>query len=276
MTGIPGGETESNGRETPRVGSLRAARAAGRRPFVNNQSIRSSFGVNHGAMTSPTGWLNDDIVIAAASELADQLGDDPNHTVAAAAMDLHGNVHAGVNNYHFNGGPCAELVVLGMAASAQARPLATMVAVGDGGRGVISPCGRCRQVMLDQHPDISVLVPSDEGIRSVPVRQLLPYSYVQPDGDARRYVRFNRRYLDDVRAGRKTRTVRWQEVVPLGRTTFVFESGDHRGFHTMPGAIDSVQPIRLGDLDAEYQAGLRSHYPQMPHDAVLHDVRFHV
>ena len=56
-------------------------------------------------MTTPTGWANDDVVIAKAMELAATLGDDQNHTVAAAAMDLNGNIYAGVNNYHFNGGP---------------------------------------------------------------------------------------------------------------------------------------------------------------------------
>lgn len=227
-------------------------------------------------MTTLTGWANDDAVIAKAMELASTLGDDPNHTVAAAAMDLNGNIYVGVNNHHFNGGPCAELVVLGMAAGAHAGRLATMVAVGDGGRGVISPCGRCRQVMLDQHPDICVLVPGEDGIRSVSVRELLPYSYVQPDEDPARFVRFSRRYLDDIRAGRKTRTIRWRDPVPLGPTTFVFEDAEHLGFVTMPGVIDDVHPIRLSDLDTEYQGGLRAHYPDMPADPQLTEVRFHI
>ncbi|MDO5676451.1 MAG: hypothetical protein Q4G35_02960 [Propionibacteriaceae bacterium] len=227
-------------------------------------------------MTTPTGWANDDAVIAAATELAATLGDDPNHTVAAAAMDLQGNILAGVNNHHFNGGPCAELVVLGMAASAHAGPVVTMVAVGDGGRGVIAPCGRCRQVLLDQHPDCCVLVPSRGGIESVPVAQLLPYSYVQPDGNPRRFFRFSSRYYDDVASGRKTQTVRYRETVPLGPTTFVFEDGEHRGFRVLPGVIDSCTSIRLADLDDEYQAGLRSHYPDLPAGALLEDVRFHV
>lgn len=31
-----------------------------------------------------------------------------------------------------------------------------MVPVGDGDHGVIAPCGRCRQVLLNQHPDSNV------------------------------------------------------------------------------------------------------------------------
>ena len=37
-------------------------------------------------MIALTGWANDDAVIVAATELAATLGDDPNHTVAAAAL----------------------------------------------------------------------------------------------------------------------------------------------------------------------------------------------
>jgi cytidine deaminase len=39
-------------------------------------------------------------VIAAAVNLAATLGNDPNHTVAAAAMDAAGTIHTGVNVYH--------------------------------------------------------------------------------------------------------------------------------------------------------------------------------
>lgn len=227
-------------------------------------------------MTAPTGWANDDAVIDAASRLAASLGSDPNHTVAAAAMDLHGNIFAGVNNHHFTGGPCAELVVLGMTASAQAAPLATIVAVGDGGRGVIPPCGRCRQVLLDQHPDCHVLVPTETGIRSVPIAQLLPYSYRQPDENPRRFIRFNTRYYESIRAGEKTHTIRYRDPAPLGPITLAFEDGENVGFTLLPGVIDGSTRIRLSDLDQEYQEGLRGHYPDLPDDAELDDIRFHL
>ncbi|WP_076464060.1 cytidine deaminase family protein [Actinomyces mediterranea] len=230
-------------------------------------------------MASPTGWANNDAIIAAATELAATLGKDPNHTVAAAAMDLHGTIHAGVNNYHFNGGPCAELVVLGMAASAHVGPIATMVAVGDGGRGVIPPCGRCRQVLLDQHPDCRVLVPGDAGnggIESVPICSLLPYSYLQPDEDARRFLRIDRRQLDEALAGRGARLLRPHDPVTCGPTTLVLEDAERRGFDTVPGVIDSVTPILLSEVDPRNQADLRSLYPGIASDARLNDIRFHI
>ncbi|AZL06468.1 MAG: cytidine deaminase [Brevibacterium aurantiacum] len=98
-------------------------------------------------------------VIDVAESLAATLGADENHTVAAAVMDTYGRIHTGVNVHHFTGGPCAELVAIGNAAAAGAGPLVTIAAAGDGGRGLLSPCGRCRQVILDLHPDALVAVP---------------------------------------------------------------------------------------------------------------------
>lgn len=229
-------------------------------------------------MAVSTGRANEDALIAAAAELAATLGENPNHTVAAAAMDLHGTIHAGVNNYHFTGGPCAELVVLGVAASAHAGPIATMAAVGDGGRGVIPPCGRCRQVLLDQHPDCRVLVPGDDGIglESVPIRSLLPYSYRQPDEDARRFLRIDRRRLDDVLAGRQARLFRPHDPVACGPTTLVCEDEDALGFDATPGVIDSVTTIRLTEADPHDQMDLCSLYPGIGPDARLDEIRFRI
>lgn len=80
------------------------------------------------------------------------IGSDPNHTVAAAAMDAAGRIRSAVNVDHFTGGPCAELVVMGAAAAAGAGPILTTAAVGDHGRGLISPCRGWRQPLHDFHP----------------------------------------------------------------------------------------------------------------------------
>ena len=48
-------------------------------------------------------------VIEAAEALARTLGDDPNHTVAAVALDSRGRIHTAVNVYHFTGGPVLSL-----------------------------------------------------------------------------------------------------------------------------------------------------------------------
>ena len=223
-------------------------------------------------------------VIEAAEELAARLGSDPNHTVAAAAMDASGTVHTAVNVYHFTGGPCAELVVMGAAAAAGAGPLLIIAAAGDQGRGLIPPCGRCRQAMLDLHPDVLVAVPGAEGPLVRPIRKLLPESYYFPDTAARRIVRFNRDYFDAIAKGAKTTTIRFDDPVALGPALFVFEEDPER--RTLDGIVVSVESHRLdlmtaaearlaeGKSIADLQLGLRSHYPDLPEDAVVDVVTF--
>ena len=118
-------------------------------------------------------------LIARARDVIDANGDTEGgiHTVGAAVRDADGNIHVGVNLYHFTGGPCAELVALGAARSAGARGLTAIVAVGDGGRGVLAPCGRDRQVLADYHPSIRVLVPTSDGVRGVAAGELLPFRF---------------------------------------------------------------------------------------------------
>lgn len=225
------------------------------------------------------------VLDAALQQLAVLTG-DPNHTVAAAAMDTVGRIYTGVNVFHFTGGPCAELVVLGQAAAAGAGPLATMVAVGDRGRGVIAPCGRCRQVLLDQHPDCLVIVPGEGEPDLVPVRKLLPHTYNFPDASPERFIRFNPRYYEAVREGSKTATTRLDDPCSAGPAWLVFEFDD--GFKRLRGIVDSVKTTRfdqLTDEDArleggtvaeDLQNGLRGHYPAIQADSPVDVVRFHV
>lgn len=99
------------------------------------------------------------------------------HTVGAAVRDSDGRIHVGVNLYHFTGGPCAELVALGAARASGARGITEIVAVGDGGRGVLAPCGRDRQVLADYHRGIRVIVPTPDGPRSAGIADLLPFGF---------------------------------------------------------------------------------------------------
>lgn len=126
----------------------------------------------------------DRALVQAATAVAKLRCRSENHTVAAAVRSVDGRVFTGVNVYHFTGGPCAEVVALGAAATQGAGELETIVAVGDRGRGVVPPCGRCRQVLLDYFPSIRVIVGPADAPRVVPVAELLPDTYVWADHQA--------------------------------------------------------------------------------------------
>ncbi|MBP0459083.1 cytidine deaminase [Streptomyces montanisoli] len=123
----------------------------------------------------------DQELIEAAAHVARTRCRGDNHTMAAAARAADGRIVTGVNAYHFTGGPCAELVVIGAAAGQGVYELDTIVAVGDRERGVVPPCGRCRQVLLDYYPGLKVIVGAGDRLRAVPVAELLPESYVWAD-----------------------------------------------------------------------------------------------
>ncbi|MEU4195084.1 cytidine deaminase [Kribbella sp. NPDC026611] len=104
-------------------------------------------------------------------------GPDGVYTMGAAVRGADGRMYAGINLYHFTGGPCAELVALGRARAEGARELTTIVAVGNENRGVVGPCGRDRQILFDYHPAIRVLLPTADGPRSVAITDLLPAAF---------------------------------------------------------------------------------------------------
>lgn len=129
-------------------------------------------------MTTQAHHTDHELVEAAAHVARTRCRGD-NHTVAAAARARGGRIVTAVNAYHFTGGPCAELVLIGTAAAQGVYELDTIVAVGDRDRGVIPPCGRCRQVLLDYFPTLKVIVGNNA--RAIPIPDLLPESYVWAD-----------------------------------------------------------------------------------------------
>ncbi|GHH79220.1 ASCH domain-containing protein [Promicromonospora soli] len=225
-------------------------------------------------------------LLDAAVDTASRLPADGSYlnTVASAVMDVHGDIYTGVNVYHFTGGPCAELVALGAAAGAGAGPIAGIVAVGDENRGVMPPCGRCRQVLLDQHPDCHVIVPDGNGLIPVPARDLLPYPFQHPDANPPRLLRFNPRHWTTVVDGVKTATTRFNDPAVPGPATLLFEFDDR--YRSRPGVVESVEQVRFADITDAHAAlenataddlrtALRTHYyPGIVDDDVVDFVRF--
>ncbi|MGW3602151.1 cytidine deaminase [Micromonospora sp. NPDC005161] len=123
----------------------------------------------------------DRALVQAATAVAKLRCRSENHTVAAAARTADGRVFTGVNVHHVTGATCAELIVVGTAATQGVTGLETIVTVTDRGREIVAPCGRCRQVLGDQFPALRVIVGSVEALRVVPIGELPPERHVEDE-----------------------------------------------------------------------------------------------
>nr|WP_248782203.1 ASCH domain-containing protein [Streptomyces alboflavus] len=119
-----------------------------------------------------------------------------------------------------------------------------------------------------------------------PIRELLPDAYFFPGTDARRIVRFNKRYYEDIATGRKTSTVRHEDPIAPGPAIFLFE--DDEAHRTLNGTVTGVERHRLDRLTADQarrdgftsidqlKKALQGHYPGLPSDAEVECVTFTV
>lgn len=101
-----------------------------------------------------------------------------NHTVGCAILCKNGNIYKGVNCDGIHGS-CAEYITIGTAISAGEREFDTIVAVHDKQPNyVISPCGNCRQMLLEYCPDIKVIINDEENnLFKVKIGDLLPFAW---------------------------------------------------------------------------------------------------
>jgi hypothetical protein len=97
---------------------------------------------------------------------------------------------------------------------------------------------------------------------------------------ARNTIHFHRKHYDAMVSGAKVTTVRWNESVPVGEATFVFD--EHPTAAPIAGTVTAVQRYRLDTLTADqahqppgtdmrlFGRQLReNYYPDMPADAVV-------
>ena len=108
------------------------------------------------------------------------------HTVGAALRSRDGRIWTGVHLGATVGrlSICAEAVALGRVVMDGDGTIDCAVAVRhpkpeESVReiAVVSPCGACRENLLDFDRDAMVIVPTADGLRRVPIRSLLPVPY---------------------------------------------------------------------------------------------------
>ena len=103
------------------------------------------------------------------------------HTVGCAVLAASGRIYAGVNIKACGYGPCAEPIALGAAFTAGERGILGVVAVrrtenGEGFR-VVSPCGNCRQLLVDYAPQALVILAEGGAVKRATASDLLPGYY---------------------------------------------------------------------------------------------------
>jgi cytidine deaminase len=103
--------------------------------------------------------------------------------VGAAVVDREGRVFTGVNveNASYGLTVCAERNALAAAVAAGARALHGLVVVSSAPHA-ITPCGACRQVLLELAPELAVRCYGHDGSElAISVRELLPHAFVASD-----------------------------------------------------------------------------------------------
>lgn len=210
------------------------------------------------------------------------------HTVAAAVLTKSGAVFFGLNAYHFLGGPCGEITALANhAAEAPDDPIEAVVAAHGPTGEVIAPCGKCRQVLFDQDPEILAVVRSRSGLEAIPARDLLPHAFDQRFIEQTQRIYMWDGYEQSIRDGAKRQTVRIDDPFRVGPALLVFERDDGSTV-SMPADVTEVVHLHRTELTeeharkdgfgslAELQAALERHYPGLHANAPVDVVTFRV
>lgn len=100
------------------------------------------------------------------------------HEIGAAVRTRSGRTFAAVHLEAYVGrvAVCAEAIALGMAAAAGDTDIEAVVAVRRSGE-VVSPCGMCRELVLDYAPDARVILLEGDELATVDLASLLPRKY---------------------------------------------------------------------------------------------------
>lgn len=227
-------------------------------------------------------------LVASATAHAEACNDDNDHTVAAALLTQSGRTILGLNAFHFLGGPCGEISALANHASTCADDPVVAVAAVYGPTGqVISPCGKCRQVLFDIDPGIQCVIRDSNGLEAVSVADLLPHAYDWRVTELPQKIYMWEGYESAIVTGSKRQTIRVDDPFRPGPARIVFEkeNGDVR---SMDATVTAVRRTRRCDLTEEHARrdgfasladlhdALDTHYPGLgmhdPVDVVTFDV----
>lgn len=128
----------------------------------------------------------DDLLAAARAAQANAHAPYSRFQVGAALLFPDGTIVPGCNveNASYGLTNCAERVAIGAAVARGLRKPLACVVVGPTA-GPLTPCGACRQVLLEFNPAMEIICVGTNGSRAVTTAQaLLPLSFGSADLDA--------------------------------------------------------------------------------------------
>ena len=122
----------------------------------------------------------DQKLIEAAADVLQRNYHPVRHTVGAAVLCASGRIYTGIDIEACGYGPCAEPIAIGAAFTNGERDILAIVAVCklESEYRVLSPCGNCRQLLIDYAPEARVILVNDGKIVKAQARNLLPGAYL--------------------------------------------------------------------------------------------------
>jgi cytidine deaminase len=118
-------------------------------------------------------------LLSAARDVRERAYAPYSHFAVGAALDTgDGHVFVGCNveNASYGLGICAERSAVSAAIAAGYRNFAAIAIAGAEG-AVTSPCGACRQVLVEFNPDMTVVFTTPHGPVVTTAAELLPHSF---------------------------------------------------------------------------------------------------
>ena len=118
------------------------------------------------------------------------------HHIAVACRGKSGAVYVSVNMDTYVGSMavCAEPIAIGQATLAEDLPFDTIVAVRkpraraeDQSLKVVSPCGKCREMIADYASGACVIISDEGNLSKVKVSELLPFKYTSNKTKSQRH-----------------------------------------------------------------------------------------
>lgn len=102
-----------------------------------------------------------------------------NYRVGAALLTVGGNVYTGANieNASYSLTICAERVAIFKAISAGEREFQAL-AISCSGKGQVTPCGACLQVLAEFAAGVKIITSDDQGdLKEYCLKEMLPYAF---------------------------------------------------------------------------------------------------